>query len=112
MSEKNQFDQLQIEHVARLAKLQFSDLHQIEFQHQISKILEFVSQLNQVEIPAQTEPFFGADWTDRSSANENHDLGCNADRDDVSSLSLPLDDVLANAPQSDGQYFVVPPVFE
>lgn len=110
MSEKNQFDQLQIEHVARLAKLQFSDLHQIEFQHQISKILEFVSQLNQVEIPPETEPFFGADRNDRSSPD--HELGFNADRDDVLNHSLPLDEVLANAPQSDGHYFVVPPVFE
>lgn len=85
--------------VARLAKIEL-DPDQVEvLDGQLREILAYVGQLQQVEIPPGTEPFFGAE-----------DQG-NAVREDGLRPSLPPEQVLANAPDSDGQFYRVPPVF-
>jgi aspartyl-tRNA(Asn)/glutamyl-tRNA(Gln) amidotransferase subunit C len=82
--------------VARLARLELSDAEVAKFQEQLSDILEAVSKVSEldlVDVPPTAHPLEIANaW------------GEDAPRD-----CLPLDDVFANAPDRDGDYFRTPP---
>ncbi|MDP8923594.1 MAG: Asp-tRNA(Asn)/Glu-tRNA(Gln) amidotransferase subunit GatC [Chloroflexota bacterium] len=89
----------QVEHVARLARLGLSDDEIDCFQQQLSQILGHMQALDTVDtsaIPptAQVIPV--------SSVM----------RDDVVRPSLPVEDVLRNAPRREGDFLKVPPVLE
>jgi aspartyl-tRNA(Asn)/glutamyl-tRNA(Gln) amidotransferase subunit C len=89
----------QVEHVAHLARLGLSDDEIDRFQQQLSQILGHMQALDAVDtsaIPptAQVIPV--------SSVM----------RDDVVRPSLPVEDVLRNAPRREGDFFKVPPVLE
>ena len=89
----------QVEHVAHLARLGLSDDEIDQFQQQLSQILGHMQALDAVDtsaIPptAQVIPV--------SSVM----------RDDVVRPSLPVEDVLRNAPRREGDFFKVPPVLE
>jgi aspartyl-tRNA(Asn)/glutamyl-tRNA(Gln) amidotransferase subunit C len=89
----------QVEHVAHLARLGLSDEEIDRFQQQLSQILGHMQALDTVDtsaIPptAQVIPL--------SSVM----------RDDVVRPSLPVEDVLRNAPRREGDFFKVPPVLE
>ncbi len=85
--------------VARLARIDLPDANAAEAQQQLSKILKYVGQLNEVELPAGTEPFFGVVES------------VNAIRPDQISESLDRELILKNAPDTDGEFYKVPPVF-
>lgn len=85
--------------VAKLARIQLDEEHADQVQSQLAKILDYVGQLNQVSMPADVEPFFGA--TD----------SVNAVRSDEASASFARESVLDNAPDTDGEFYLVPPVF-
>ena len=83
-------------HVARLARLELSDDEVAKFQEQLSDILEAVSKVSELDlsdVPPTAHPLEIA----------------NAWAEDVPHDCLPLDDVFANAPDRDGDYFRTPP---
>ncbi len=89
----------QVERVAELARLGLSDDEIDRFQQQLSQVLGHMQALDTVDtsaIPptAQVIPL--------SSVM----------RDDVVRPSLPVEDVLRNAPRREGDFLKVPPVLE
>jgi aspartyl-tRNA(Asn)/glutamyl-tRNA(Gln) amidotransferase subunit C len=83
-------------HVARLARLELTDDEVERFREQLSEILEAVSKVSELDlsdVPPTAHPLEIANaWAE----DEPHEC-------------LPLDDVFANAPDRDGDYFRVPP---
>jgi aspartyl-tRNA(Asn)/glutamyl-tRNA(Gln) amidotransferase subunit C len=83
-------------HVARLARLELSDGEVTKFQAELSEILETVSKVAELDlagVPPTAHPLEIA----------------NAWADDVPRPCLPLDEVFANAPDRDDDYFRTPP---
>jgi aspartyl-tRNA(Asn)/glutamyl-tRNA(Gln) amidotransferase subunit C len=82
--------------VARLARLELADDEVAKFQEQLSAILDAVSKVSEldlVDVPPTAHPLEIA----------------NAWAEDEPRPCLPLDEVFANAPDRDGDYFKVPP---
>jgi aspartyl-tRNA(Asn)/glutamyl-tRNA(Gln) amidotransferase subunit C len=89
----------QVRHVAHLARLTVSDEEVARFAGQLSAILEYVEQLNELDT--------------RNVPPTAHALPVhNVLRDDVARPSLTPDQGLANAPQREGDYFALPKVLE
>jgi aspartyl-tRNA(Asn)/glutamyl-tRNA(Gln) amidotransferase subunit C len=86
-----------VRHVAKLARLAMSDDELRKITAQLEPILEYVAKLNEVDVTG-VEPM--------AHALPLH----NVLRDDVIEPSLPLEQVLQNAPESDGPFFKVPKV--
>ena len=88
-----------VEHVARLAQLTLSDQEKELFREQLSSILEYAERLQQLDTSAipPTATVLPLE---------------NMMRDDQMRPSLPLADVLANAPNTEDGYFRVPVVLE
>ncbi|PLS78785.1 MAG: Asp-tRNA(Asn)/Glu-tRNA(Gln) amidotransferase GatCAB subunit C [Chloroflexi bacterium] len=85
--------------VALLARLRLDDEELQRMQQQLSSILDYMQVLQEVDV-ADVPPT--AQVTDV----------VNVMRPDEVRPSLPLEDVLANAPAHEGGYFKVKPVFE
>ena len=86
-------------HIARLARLAMTDAEVDRFREQLSNILENFEILKQVgtaEVPPTNQP------TPLNSVMRNDEVAA----------SLPLDQVLANAPQKEGGFFRVRHVLE
>ena len=82
-------------HVARLAYLELSEEEVTRFQEQLSAILDAVSKVTELDlsdVPPTSHPLEIA----------------NAWREDEPRPCLPLDDVFANAPDRDEDYFRSP----
>jgi aspartyl-tRNA(Asn)/glutamyl-tRNA(Gln) amidotransferase subunit C len=89
----------QVRKVAQLARLDLAEDDLVRMQHQLSAILDYVAQLQQLDT-AGVEPLA-------------HPLPVqNVFRDDELAPSLPVDEALKNAPARSGNYFAVPAVFE
>jgi aspartyl-tRNA(Asn)/glutamyl-tRNA(Gln) amidotransferase subunit C len=86
-------------HIARLARLGLSETELERLREQLSNILENFQLLQQVET------------TDVPPTAQAIPLQ-NVTRDDEVAPSLPADDVLANAPQREGDLFRVRAVLE
>jgi len=89
----------QVLHIARLAKLGLTEEEVEKMSEQLSNILENFEILNKVDtngVPPTAQP----------------NALTNVLKDDVVKPSMPQDDVLANAPQRDGDYFKVKVVLE
>lgn len=85
--------------IAHLARLKLSDDELETYTAQLGRVLEYVDILNEVDT-ADVEPMaHGADVS-------------NVFRDDEVRPSLKRAEALANAPKTDGEYFLVPPVLE
>ena len=95
MSEKLTEDQ--VRHVAKLARLNCTDQEISLFTSQLSAILDYVAQLEELDT-SDVEPLA-------------HCLPVhNVFRADEVRPSLSNDEALANAPVRDGEFFVVPKV--
>lgn len=87
----------EIRHVARLARLSLTDEDAATFTRQVGDILSYMDTLNSVDtagvppfkIPTQAENVF---------------------REDLAAPGLGIEDALANAPERDGNDFLVPKV--
>jgi aspartyl-tRNA(Asn)/glutamyl-tRNA(Gln) amidotransferase subunit C len=89
----------QVKQVAKLARLNLSEAEIAQFSTQMSDILQYVEKLNQLDT-TNIEPLA-------------HCLPVsNCLRDDVIKPSLGTEKTLANAPDSDGQFFIVPKILE
>ena len=83
-------------HVARLARLELTPEEVERLQVELSDILEAVSKVSELDladVPPTAHPLEIA----------------NAWAEDLPRPCLPLDDVFANAPDREGDYFRVPP---
>jgi aspartyl-tRNA(Asn)/glutamyl-tRNA(Gln) amidotransferase subunit C len=88
-----------VEHVANLARLEFSDEEKKTLMNQLNKILEYMEKLNEldtsnVEPLAQVIPL------------------SNVFREDAVKPSSPVTEVLRNAPAKTDKFFKVPKVIE
>jgi aspartyl-tRNA(Asn)/glutamyl-tRNA(Gln) amidotransferase subunit C len=87
----------QVEHIARLARLNLSPEEIERYTTELTVILEYIDQLKSVN----TE---GVEPQNQFITAEN------VFREDVAEPSLPREKALANAPQQDGECFLVPKV--
>jgi aspartyl-tRNA(Asn)/glutamyl-tRNA(Gln) amidotransferase subunit C len=89
----------EVEHVAKLARLELSDTEKEMLTDQLSNILTYVEQLNELDT--------------RGVEPTSHVLDINnVMRDDVSSGSLTQERALANAPDKAAGYYRVPKIIE
>jgi aspartyl-tRNA(Asn)/glutamyl-tRNA(Gln) amidotransferase subunit C len=83
-------------HVARLARLELTEEEVTRFQEQLSAIIDAISKVSELDlsdVPPTAHPLEIANtWAE-----------------DEPRPSLPLDEVFANAPDRDDDYFKVPP---
>lgn len=88
-----------VEHVAKLARLDLSEQEKELFTGQLNAILKYAEQLNTLDT-TNVEP-------------TSHVLPLyNVMRDDVPHDSLPIEQVMLNAPEEEDGHFKVPAVIE
>jgi aspartyl-tRNA(Asn)/glutamyl-tRNA(Gln) amidotransferase subunit C len=88
-----------VEHVAKLARLELTEAEKEAFSKQLSSILTYVEKLKGLNTEG-VEPT--ATVLDQA----------NVFRADKSRPSLPVEKALANAPESENGYFTVPKILE
>ena len=104
-----------VAYVAELANLDLTAEEHSRLLRDLNSILEYVDRLGElntdkVEPMAQVSDRYGVDQSRQGSERFAY-----AAREDVKEglrPSLPHDEALKNAPESDGQFFVVPKVIE
>jgi aspartyl-tRNA(Asn)/glutamyl-tRNA(Gln) amidotransferase subunit C len=89
----------EVENVAHLARLDFSEEEKVKFTSQLNDILMYIEKLNQVDTT-------GIEPVSHAIALQN------AFRDDIVKDSLSHDRSLSNAPEARGPFFRVPKVIE
>ncbi len=87
----------EVQHIAKLAKLTFTEQELQRFTKELNKILEYVEKLNELDT-SDVEPL--------SHTTDIH----NVMRSDEVQSSLPVEKALANAPSREGNFFKVPKV--
>jgi aspartyl-tRNA(Asn)/glutamyl-tRNA(Gln) amidotransferase subunit C len=85
--------------VAKLARLQLTPEEEVRYQQQLGQVLKYVDVLNSV------------DTTGVDPLAHPHEV-TNVLRADEPSPSLPRPAALANAPKTDGKYFLVPQILD
>lgn len=86
-----------VEHVAKLARLRFTQEELEKFTRQFNQILEYMQKLNELDT-SNVEPL-------------SHVIEVsNVFRNDEVRPSYPREEVLKNAPSQDGKFFKVPKV--
>ena len=91
--------EIDIEHVARLARLQLSEEEKAQLAAQLGQILEHAALVGEVaadDVEPTASPIPRA----------------NVYREDVPEPSLPVEEALRNAPERDGDRFRVPRIAE
>jgi aspartyl-tRNA(Asn)/glutamyl-tRNA(Gln) amidotransferase subunit C len=89
----------QIQHIAVLSRLNLSEEEKDLFGSQLSSILDYVDQLNELDT-RETEP-------------TSHVLSLsNVMRDDILASSLPGEEALKNAPSRSENFYRVPRIIE
>lgn len=94
-----ELDLAQVDHVARLARLDITDEERHAFARQLGSILDYVDQLQALDT-SQVDPTLGVQPR------------CNVFREDVPTQSLDRDAALANAPLQEEGYFRMPRILE
>lgn len=89
----------EVEHVAKLARLELSDQEQEKLTDQLSGILTYVEQLNKL------------DTTGVEPTSHVLDIS-NVTREDIAGKSLPQEIALANAPDKAAGHYKVPRILE
>lgn len=90
---------INVKHVAKLANLPLTDGEEEKYSGQLSKILDYIEQLNIVDT-SNVEPTFNVSGQ------------TNVTREDLTGVCLTPDESLANASQQKDKYFVTKGVFE
>jgi aspartyl-tRNA(Asn)/glutamyl-tRNA(Gln) amidotransferase subunit C len=85
----------EVEHVALLARLALNDSEKEQFRAQLSSILEYEKIINRLD-------------TEKVNPTYHVLPLLNISRPDQAHQPLDQDDILGNAPQKDGNYFMVP----
>ena len=88
-----------VEHIAKLAKLSFTEDEKTDFTEQFNEILSFMEKLNELDT-SNVEPL-------------SHVIEVqNVLREDMVKESLPTENALKNAPSHTDQFFKVPKVID
>lgn len=88
-----------VEQVARLARLEITEAEKEAFSRQLSAILTYVDKLKALDTTG-VEP--------TATVLEQG----NVSREDKARPSLPVEKALANAPEAEDGYFIVPKIIE
>jgi aspartyl-tRNA(Asn)/glutamyl-tRNA(Gln) amidotransferase subunit C len=88
-----------VQHVARLARLELSAEDLVRMQAELSNILAYIDKLRSVDTAGVPPTSHAVPLT-------------NVMREDEPRPSLPLADMLANAPDAAGDFFRVPRIIE
>jgi len=104
-----------VAYVADLANLELTAEERVRMLRDLNSILDYIDRLNELDtstVPpmAQVSDRYGVDQSKRGSERFAY-----ASREDVREglrKSLPRDEALQNAPDSDGTFFKVPKVIE
>ena len=91
--------QKEVEHIAKLARLELTEEHKALYREQLSHILDYIAKLRELDT-TDVPPTAGGGLTQMTL------------RADESRSSLPTEVLLANAPQAQDDQFKIPPVFE
>ncbi len=94
-----QVDEATVRHIARLARIQVTDEEAKNLESELSSILDFVEQLNEVNTEGVEA---------RSSVVE---MTMKKRDDEITDGGYP-DNIIKNAPASDDHFFMVPKVVE
>ncbi len=100
-----------VTYVADLANLELTDQERQRLAKELNSILDYIERLN--ELDTENVPPM-AQTADRLAVSEKADVDkfAYARREDVLRPSLPHQDAVKNAPDSDGDFFKVPKVIE
>ena len=104
-----------VAYVADLANLELTDQERQRMLKDLNSILDYIDRLNELDTSnvapmAQTSDRYGVDESKQGTERFAY-----ASRDDIREglrKSLPHEEALANAPESDGTFFKVPKVIE
>ena len=91
-----------VAHVAALASLELTTCERERMLRDLTQILGYIDQLNEVDTSGVIPMAHAGQLRPKSEGL----------RDDEVRPSLPREDALRNAPQTDGTYFQVPKVIE
>ncbi len=89
----------EVQHISELAKLQLTEAEEALYQEQLSDILDYIQRLNTLDTEAIPPT---------ATVLPLHSIM----RDDVPRPSLPVDEILANAPARAGDSFEVRVILE
>lgn len=89
----------EVEKIAQLAKLKFSDEEKIKLQKDMNQVLGYIEQLNELDL-TDVEPL--------ENINETE----NVMREDEVKVWLSTEDALKNAPSKTQKFFKVPKVID
>lgn len=89
----------QVKHIAKLSRLNLTDAEIDKYGAQLSHVLEYISQLNEIDT-SSVEPTVNTTGL------------INVVRDDIAQESLSREQALANAAEQNEGFFVVPNVFD
>lgn len=92
-------DKKDIEYIANLSRIELDEHEKETFTHQLGGILSYIEKLNKLTTDDVTPLAYTMDVS-------------NVFREDTSKNSIPLEDVLVNAPAIKGVFFKVPKVLE
>ena len=92
-----------VEHVAKLARLEFTKAEKEKFTHQLNEILMYVQKLNELDT-TNVEPLSHVITSTPATGGMM--------REDVTKPSLPQEEVLKNAPDKSEKFFKVPKVID
>ncbi|HET58767.1 MAG TPA: aspartyl/glutamyl-tRNA amidotransferase subunit C [Chloroflexi bacterium] len=100
MSEK--IDRATFDHLVELAALELDDTQAEYLRRELNKQLEAIAELSAIPIPSDTEvSLHGVDYPQNVSPPP---------REDVWIASGNADDILSQAPQTEGRFLVVPDI--
>lgn len=89
----------EVKHIAKLAKLEFTEDEMGKLTHDLNEILEYVEKLNELDTE-NVEPL-------------SHPIeGSNVFRNDELQRSVEIEQALKNAPDATHEYFKVPKVIK
>jgi len=88
-----------VEHVADLARLELSEEEKVKFTEQLNNILKYAEQLNELD-------------TEQVAPTSHAVPLSNVMREDKARPSLPIEQVMLNAPEEEDGQFKVPAVLE
>lgn len=86
-----------VEHVAKLARLELDENEKVKFSKQLGDILKYVEMMNEVDTSG-VEPM-------------NHSIDfSNVMREDIETYEVSKEELMSNAPDVEGDFFKVPKI--
>jgi aspartyl-tRNA(Asn)/glutamyl-tRNA(Gln) amidotransferase subunit C len=89
----------EVEHVARLARLELSEADKERMRRELDRILSYIDKLRALDTEGVEPTSHAVPMT-------------NVMREDATRPSFPQDEMLANAPERSGDFFRVPKIIE